>query len=315
MKLDLQSNLSEKLESNIVKYRNDFHQFMTMKYFENIISIISYKYNERVVINSHEIEFMLRYHGSCVIGICKDKKYRVLGYATINNDISNIIKFNYLNPTIIFTKPKSLLLDKKQYHELTDYTNGNYVILYNKPFNFNNLTDFQIIEHYVTKLSEIELSRFSIIQQSKFNTVFRQENESDISINKIISAFYNGFPVIKTTKAFDPEDNIMAIGNYQITNALKELKNEYNTTINELNSHFGINSSGIVKESGVSDSEVNSNNDYLTINSFSYLDSRNNKLKLLEKNGVIIEAFENAKTSKAITDLDKFKNTSEVNVE
>lgn len=310
----IEPNLSEKLTIANYNYRSDYYNFMVMKYQQLLLNIITYERDsESVVIKSTKVEYLLRYYGNAVIGLCTDNKFRLLGYVSHDSDYNIYNDYIHtLNDIITLPNVNELLLD--EYIEATEETEGNFVILHNSPFYFN-MSDFDIIKHYVAKLSEIELSRYSLIQQAKMNTYFRGES-NDEDIKQIAYSFYNGSPIVSTTELFDPEESIITLDNYQAVNSINVLKNEQIMTKNDLHEHFGIDSAGIVKEGGTSVEEIEANNDYLNDNLLMYLDNRNEPLSLLKKyHDVYIKAISNAKSRKNITDIDKFKNLTRVSME
>ena len=122
------------------------------------------------------------------------------------------------------------------------------------------------------------MSRFSIYMQAKISTVIRAE-ANDEDVEQITQDLYNGAPYIKTTKFFDPDESILSINEGQsIISALPELKREYQNNIAELNNILGLSSLAVDKESGVSQTEAQSNKAYQKANGNIYLQARNEKL-------------------------------------
>src|SRR5690606_25883738 len=180
---------------------------------------------------------------------------------------------------------------------------GNFVVLRNK--NFNYVNDMTIIDHYVDELAEIVLSRFSISMQVKINTIFLGEH-GDQTLNDMITDIYNGNPFIKATKLFDPNDQIVSIDNANLASNFKELKTEYQHKISELNNMLGLNSLAVEKESGVSDTEADSNRAYTTSNANIYLDARNHGLERLNKRyGLNLQAVYNDEVVSELQELQK----------
>ena len=115
--------------------------------------------------------------------------------------------------------------------------------------------------------------------QAKISTVIRGE-ANDEDVEQITQDLYNGSPFIKTTKFFDPDESILSINEGQgLISALPELKREYQNNIAELNNILGLTSLAVDKESGVSQSEAESNKAYQKANAGIYLQARNEKLK------------------------------------
>ena len=72
----------------------------------------------------------------------------------------------------------------------------------------------------------------------------------------------------------EAEEDIIDLDSDYVVNALSEMKREYQNKISELSNFLGINSLAVDKESGVSDTEANSNRSFTTSNSNIYLRGR-----------------------------------------
>jgi hypothetical protein len=205
----------------------------------------------------------------------------ILGTVNQSNTLSNIQTYGTRPLTgndinfFISNKIKEKFYKEITYHD--GYDTGNFVVLWNKPIQLTN--DFNIIETYSERIAEIAMSRFSIYMQAKISTVIRGE-ANDEDVEQITQDLYNGAPFIKTTKFFDPDESILSINEGQgLISALPELKREYQNNIAELNNILGLTSLAVDKESGVSQSEAESNKAYQKANAGIYLQARNEKLK------------------------------------
>ena len=144
------------------------------------------------------------------------------------------------------------------------------------------------------------------MQQARVNTFLRGQAD-DEDVNELLKNIYNGSPYLLVTENLIPEDMVISVDGVKVTSSFKELKNMKNSTRNEINEYFGIDTAGVSKESGVSQSEVDSNNDYLGIRLLTYLDARNNKLNLIKRYyGYVCQAISNPQSIKMITDVAKF---------
>src|SRR5690606_17634866 len=131
----------------------------------------------------------------------------------------------------------------------------------------------------------------------------------DETLNDLISDIYNGNPYVKATKLFDPQEQIYHMQNVSVAGNFKELKNEYQHKISELNNMLGMNSLAVEKESGVSDEEANSNRAYTTSNANIYLDARNHGLVRLNKRyGLDIHASYN---DEVVSEFQEMENKNE----
>ena len=300
----LESELYNKLSERMYTYRNSFYNITLQSYHELLLSIITYKFDDNFNIDSLSLEYILRYYGNAVIGLCRDNKFRFIGYVTDYNNFFNRQSTQLTKNSITFLVQKELLLD--DYKEITYNTKGNFVVLTNKPLFINNLSDFKIIESYVTKLTEIEVSEFSLVQQARVNTFLRGQAD-DEDVNELLKNIYNGSPYLLVTENLIPEDMVISVDGVKVTSSFKELKNMKNSTRNEINEYFGIDTAGVSKESGVSQSEIESNNDYLGVRLLTYLDARNNKLNLIKRYyDYECQAISNPQSRKMITDVAKF---------
>ena len=304
----LESTLSEKLKMRIVSHRNELFRILSNRYFEFLPLVINYEGIENLPINPILIEHYLRQGFGVAIGETK-KGIMVLGSVLTQPSLS---KFNDFYKPLI-TKDINFIISpeirENFYKEITfrdGYESGNFIVLYNKPFNYTN--DYEIIRHYVEEISEINVSRFSIYIQSKVNTILRGVTTDDEDITKIADDMYNGSPYIMTTQLFDPEENILKIGGLEIVSVLPELKREYQNKLAELNSMLGLNSLGVDKESGVSDTEANSNKSFKKANENIYLRARNQPLSILNKKyGYHIKAEYNDSMLTELSSLERYE--------
>lgn len=267
---------SEKIEDigeRVRAHKDIFYNILVARYRELLPSLIYYKTNqENNRINFYNLEYLLRDGKKVVIGVDYFNQLKLLGttektflpYEKETITKSDINFFDYIRPKdtyalITFEYPQT----------------GNCAIIENKKN--SRLSDFNIVNFYADELSEIERSRYSLILQSKVNTILRGDEGSE-SIALIANDLYNGKPYIKTGFDFDPMDSIIPIEN-KATEQLVNLKKEYNNKLTELNNMLGINSTALDKESGISDEELNSNSPYTISNSNIYLLAREEGFK------------------------------------
>ena len=232
----------------------------------------------------------------------------MLGFVNNRNSLNT---FNYQIKPLITKDIQFIINDEiklQYYKEITfidGYETGNFVVLWNKPFTY--LNDYTIVKHYIEEMAEINLSRFSIYIQSKVSTILRGES-NDEDIETMADDIYNGSPFIETTQLFDPEESILKLDNSSIISALPELKREYQNKLAELNSMLGLNSLGVDKESGVSDTEANSNKSFKKSNENIYLLGRNTPLEFLNKKyGTNIKAEYNDSMIKQLSTIEKWE--------
>lgn len=307
----IDKELSLELKERIVHHRSRFRELFKARYNEMLPSLIKYRNSKSVSIDFMKLEVALRNGYDVVIGETLRRNIQVIGFATSqltkNNPADLFSDKSLKSGDINFVIPKHLRMT--EYKEITnddECQTGNFVVLRNK--NLNYVDDRIILDHYIDELAEIVLSRFSISMQVKISTVFISE-ANDESVTKMISDLYNGDPFIKATKLFDPEEQIYPMKNEGLSQIFPELKREYQNKISELNNMLGINSLAVEKESGVSDTEAESNRSFSTSNANIYLDARNNGLQRLNKRyGFNIEAMYN---DEVVSEFEELHQTQE----
>lgn len=277
----VKSELNEDISRRVIEHRNRFRRLIFNRFIEFLPLLINYTDRDKTAIDFIQLETALRSGYQVVVGKARNDQIMILGYIQgqyykSSNDYFKNFNFNFerrLNEKdITYVIPE--YLRPTQALEIQHYdncTSGDFIVLRNKPVTLNN--DYLIIEHYCDELAEIILSRFSLIMQSKFSKIFISDI-NDETVNQFITKLFNGSPYIKIDGYLDPEEDIIDLGSTHITTALTEMKREYQNKISELCNFLGINSLAVDKESGVSDTEANSNRSFTTANSSIYLRGR-----------------------------------------
>ena len=277
----VKSELNGDISRRVIEHRNRFRRLIFNRFVEFLPLLINYTDRDKTAIDFIQLETALRSGYQVVVGKARNDQIMILGYIQgqyykSSNDYFKNFNFNFerrLNEKdITFVIPE--YLRPTQALEIQRYdncTSGDFIVLRNKPVTLNN--DYLIIEHYCDELAEIILSRFSLIMQSKFSKIFISDI-NDETVNQFITKLFNGSPYIKIDGYLDPEEDIIDLGSTHITTALTEMKREYQNKISELCNFLGINSLAVDKESGVSDTEANSNRSFTTANSSIYLRGR-----------------------------------------
>ena len=277
----VKTELNEDISRRVIEHRNRFRRLIFNRFVEFLPLLINYTDRDKTAIDFIQLETALRSGYQVVVGKARNDQIMILGYIQgqyykSSNDYFKNFNFNFerrLNEKdITYVIPE--YLRPTQALEIQHYdncTSGDFIVLRNKPVTLNN--DYLIIEHYCDELAEIILSRFSLIMQSKFSKIFISDI-NDETVNQFITKLFNGSPYIKIDGYLDPEEDIIDLGSTHITTALTEMKREYQNKISELCNFLGINSLAVDKESGVSDTEANSNRSFTTANSSIYLRGR-----------------------------------------
>lgn len=259
-------NLTDKLQQAVIQKRNYYRKMAFARYHELILNIRDYA-NVPVSFNKLKCEWYLRNGNAVAVGMDKLGNFQMLGIVNDTNTTTapsapfsvNRLTGNDINYLI----PKQLIPEKaKEITQLDDAITGNFVILRNKPFEYVN--DFAIIKFYCDRLAELMVSRASLIMQAKITTVVPVEEGNSETADQIVAQLYNGAPYVEMNhSAARFKDMIAPMGDSTVPDRIKTLKQAFNDEQNELNNMLGINSTGIDKASGVSDKEVDSNNDYV----------------------------------------------------
>jgi len=275
----VETELSQDISRRVMEHRNRFRRLIFNRYCEFLPLLINYTNTDETGIDFVKLETALRMGYEVVVGRSRTGVIMILGYIQNHkrehesyHDFMLTHERRLNEKDITFTVPEYLIPDYAL--EIQHYDNcksGDFVVLKNKPVNWNN--DYEIIEHYCDELAEIILSRFSLIMQAKMSKIFKSEI-NDETINQFITQLFNGSPYIKVSGLFDPEDDIIDLGSDYVTNALVEMKREYQNKISELSNFLGVNSLAVDKESGVSDAEAKSNRAFTTSNSNIYIRGR-----------------------------------------
>lgn len=277
----VEQGLSEDISRRVIEHRNRFRRLIFNRFTEFLPLLINYHDRDKTAINFIQLEVALRQGYQVVVGKARNDQIMILGYLQTqyyqsSNDYFKSFNLNIekrlTQDDITFTIPEYLRpIQALEIQHYDQCKSGDFIVLRNKPVTLNN--DYIIIEHYCDELAEIILSRYSLIMQSKFSKIFISDI-NDVTVNQFITQLFNGSPFIKIDGYLDPEDDIIDLGSPHVTSALTEMKREYQNKISELCNFLGINSLAVDKESGVSDTEANSNRSFTTANSSIYLRGR-----------------------------------------
>lgn len=279
----INNNLQEKLENRLIRYRdNSYHMFLG-RYIENLLSLFVY-YSDvdlklKYDFDYNDLEFLLRYYSSAVVGVSSDKIV-VLGSV---NDIN--VNYVYNKPRVYANKLRLNIdyLDTGYKNYQFDY----YVSCYNRKLDY--ISDINIIKHYAELYAETDLSIFSATMQSKITTFLQLSDIDNEDGNELIEKLYNGSGYIKTSELFNVERQIKQYNPIN-SDLISNLHRNMELIVNALNTYIGIESLGINKESGVSDIEAQSNSSIKQAHQNSYLFSRLQFLELIKKlTGLVIK--------------------------
>lgn len=263
-------NHRDRWMQGVIHNRNYYRKLIFARYHELILNIRNYV-NVPVSFNKLKCEWFLRNGNHVAVGKDRLGHFQLLGVVNDTNSNTNPqapFSTNELTgKDINFWLPSRLIpINLENYKEITEYSDGDegdFVILRNKPFEYVN--DFAIIRYYVDRLAELMASRFSLILQAKTTTVIPVKNGNSEDGDQMINNLINGSPfLLMNENRMQLKNMVTQLGDASIAERIKTLKEDFNDEQNELNNLLGINTTGIDKASGVSDKEVDSNNDYVT---------------------------------------------------
>lgn len=283
----IDDTLSAKLRDRMPKIRKKYFSIMYKRYLELLPIVITYTGLEGTAIDPLLLESGLRHGYRMVVGTDANGIIKVLGYVNNTQD--------YADPKFMFSKrvfekddinfivepdeiPQN---DMKQITMKDGGATGEFVIIRNKPLTYGS--DFEWIRFHLQELAEVQLSRYSLIMQSKANTFFTNTVEGDETINVLVENLMNGVPVSTVTAFFDPQENMHTFDNTNLANSLAEVKREHSNIMAECNAGLGFSTLGVDKESGVSDAEANSNKGYSTAMGNIFLKGRQSGFELLNR--------------------------------
>lgn len=278
----LYDGIDDNLADAVRNHKIAYYELIRGLYIELLPQTIAYKNIKRTRIDTQKLEVGLRTGYNLVIGETTDGYLSILGYIISNQSLSNPKNFFttdvFNGKDIIPIIPKDKI--PKKLDEITEYTSGNFVVVRNKTLNV--YSDWFMVHLYALKLSEIEASRLSLIMQAKFSTLFNCE-EGNLNFKSFVTNMYNGSPFIPVGTNFDVKDHVYQFDNPNLAQNLNVLKDEAKNQYNELNNFLGINTISVEKESGISDTEANSNKGLTQTVQNIYIKTRQKSFDLLNR--------------------------------
>lgn len=211
-------------------------------------------------------EYLLRNHYHTVMA--KDNKghHSLAGYVRQSNTDEKSIEspLFYSKPLthkdIIFIKGREKDFPK----EMEQITPSNphpskpgFVVFRNKPASF--VSDFDKLDVMVSDLTEALLSRYMLIQTSKVMVMLKDVKDGN-TMEQVLTDLVAGTWVIKVDNEFDFNDSLMTF-DMKVEDRIKELTNVINDLRQEINVFFGLSTKATNKESGVSEEEIEKNDD------------------------------------------------------
>ena len=217
------------------------------------------------LITSDFIEKLLFYKGCCAVINHPDRGYMLCTFATIDG------YYNYFGyPTKITAYDVFDGLTP-----LGNYDYNDFVII---PNNILFYPTNNIVIEKAMKLATIQEAIDINIDGQKIPVVFQGETEQKQTLQIVMKKYYQGERPLFLNKEFKTAD--VTCLNPEVPFKVPELYKAGDTVKSELLTMLGINNVNISKESGVTDSEVNSNNQVVNL-SFDIF--KNARLKAIDE--------------------------------
>lgn len=281
---------SRTLTGSLTGYENDFYRLYYDIIMNLTINLIDYSetWRETPMLDVELSEWENRVFGYSLIGGTSKDDLHVLGVAKNNN----LLGFGQLNVPVMQTQivddPISGSLE-----QITRYTpkDKGYVVItnkYNQPYdtalgNNKTLHDKAITSQYAEMMANNKTSQY--INARLLRAAFiGLSKDKDLTALNIFNKIQNGdvFIGLDSGKINKFED-ILQVIKLDVPDHLPSLSTAFAKEWSELLGFFGVDSSGTVKDSGVSETEVASNNQFVSAMRQVYLRGRQPGLDLLNK--------------------------------
>ena len=140
----------------------------------------------------------------------------------------------------------------------------------------------EILEYYVNKLVEVELSTFTNVYLQKFPFLINTTRDNEQTMRTLISKVDKGEPYIMYNKKIADLSNAVDVFNLNVPFVADKLMQYRFETEREIYTLFGFNNNFEKKERLLTD-EVNSNNDFINCNIDSMYKKRKQFAELMNK--------------------------------
>lgn len=127
------------------------------------------------------------------------------------------------------------------------------------------LSTREILEYYINKLVEVELSTFTNVYLQKFPFLINTTKDNEMTMKTLISKVDKGEPYIMYNKKIADLSNAVDVFNLNVPFVADKLMQYRFETEREIYTLFGFNNNFEKKERLLTD-EVNSNNDFINCN-------------------------------------------------
>ena len=238
---------SSDFNNDLLSLSNDFLDFIPIyTLYTNIALNISKVIfpKENTQLNSDFNEKLLFYKGKSAIVKDKSKGYILCDFSTINSHFNMFGEPTKINAFDVYTG-----------ENIGQYTEDDFVIIKNNPLMVpTNLTVLKA----AIDLTEIMQASVENVKQQKFPVVFQGTNQQKLTFEKLIENLEKKYPYIFLDKEINVDDITKLMIDAKFIS--KELLDLFERRKSMLMESLGVANVGVMKQSGVSNDEVNSNN-------------------------------------------------------
>ena len=238
---------SSDFNNDLLSLSNDFLDFIPIyTLYTNIALNISKVIfpQENTQLNGDFNEKLLFYKGKSAIVRDKSKGFILCDCSTINSHFNMFGEPTKINAFDVYTG-----------ENIGQYTEDDFVIIKNNPLMVpTNLTVLKA----AIDLTEIMQASVENVKQQKFPVVFQGTNQQKLTFEKLIENLEKKYPYIFLDKEINVDDITKLMIDAKFIS--KELLDLFERRKSMLMESLGVANVGVMKQSGISDDEINSNN-------------------------------------------------------
>ena len=267
---------SSDFNNDLISLNNDFLDFVPIyTLYTNIalnISKIIFPM-ENTQLDSEFNEKLLFYKGKSAVVKDNSKGFILCDFSTINSHFNMFGEPTKINAFDVYTG-----------ENIGQYTEDDFVIIKNNPLMIpSNIT---VLKASID-LCEIMQATIENVKQQKFPVVFQGTNQQKLTFEKLIENLEKKYPYIFLDKEINVDDITKLMIDAKFIS--KELLDLFERRKSMLLENLGISNIGVLKQSGISNDEINSNNVLTDMASDLAINCKRNAIKEL-KNKFDIDA-------------------------
>lgn len=168
----------------------------------------------------------------------------------------------------------------KELSEFTPTHPNGFVVLRNKLVNYTS--DQQKLRVMLAHWIKIQASLLLTIEASKLLILFKSDPNND-TIKNAVHEMWNNSLILEVGQSFDFEDSMQVLDT-KVHDRIKTLEDASRDQLNNIHARFGLSAKSTEKESGVSEIELQKNDDSNNSRERVYLGALNDALALYNSN-------------------------------